>query len=475
MGVTFNPLEGQFDIIKDKASEISIVDSGTYYTGTEVETALQEIGSDIAGLGSTYVPYTGASSDVDLGAYDLEATELRVKGTIDHTITDSSDDLVVTNPNEDKSIFFNLNRGGTTGNLVQMDGNLGLFKVSAFGGIYGVNGLFNIGGSMGMTSITGMVGMNPTLTSNGILVANLVQPTHTTGTSITHIAFYMNPLPTGTSPLNLETIRTVAANHRVGVNDTIKIIAEQGFNRSFFAFGADDTSVNTYRQVTLGGVASIGDFGGFTAATYTEEMITLNGGATRPFGTTSSITQKGLWFKGFGTQTGLISGTDSCYALLADGGTFSFKFDYSANNNALLFGAGEDAGIGYDGADFVIDPQLVGTGSLKLANGGIIAPPDEITATSAGVAASITTLNTEVTTNGDSDLDNVTLANGVSGQIKHIYCVVEGNAADTWKITPATMCGGTQITFSGVGEGCTLIYADNEGWVVTANNGGTIT
>lgn len=109
------------------------------------------------------------------------------------------------------------------------------------------------------------------------------------------------------------------------------------------------------------------------------------------------------------------------------------------------------------------------------SSGNLVATPDEITATSGGVAASVATVNTEVTTNGDSDLDNVTLANGTSGQIKHIYCVAEGNAADTWKITPATMCGGTQITFSGVGEGCTLVYADNEGWVVVANNGGTIT
>jgi hypothetical protein len=105
----------------------------------------------------------------------------------------------------------------------------------------------------------------------------------------------------------------------------------------------------------------------------------------------------------------------------------------------------------------------------------LVALPDEITATDAGVAASVDTVNTEVTTNGDEDLDEVTLVNGVSGQIKHIYCVVEGHANDTWKITPATMCGGTEITFAGVGLGCTLVYADNEGWVVTANNGGTIT
>jgi hypothetical protein len=103
--------------------------------------------------------------------------------------------------------------------------------------------------------------------------------------------------------------------------------------------------------------------------------------------------------------------------------------------------------------------------------------PEEITATSAGVAASLAMVCTEVTTNGDADLDNVTLANGISGQLKHIYCVVLGNVGDTWKITPATMCGGTQITFSAgtAGEGCILRYADNEGWVVVGNNGGVIT
>jgi hypothetical protein len=103
--------------------------------------------------------------------------------------------------------------------------------------------------------------------------------------------------------------------------------------------------------------------------------------------------------------------------------------------------------------------------------------PEEITITSAGVAVSLTTVCTEITTNGDADLDNATLANGISGQLKHIYCVVLGNAGDTWKITPATMVGGSQITFSAgtAGEGCILRYADNEGWCVVGNNGGAIT
>lgn len=122
--------------------------------------------------------------------------------------------------------------------------------------------------------------------------------------------------------------------------------------------------------------------------------------------------------------------------------------------------------VGSDGDPTFSDLTL--TNTLK-------GTPDAITATSEGVAASITTLCTEVTTNGDSDLDNVTLAAGSDGQIKHIYCVVEGNAADTWKITPASMIGGTQITFAGVGEGCSLIYDSGAaGWIVIGNNGGTI-
>ena len=105
----------------------------------------------------------------------------------------------------------------------------------------------------------------------------------------------------------------------------------------------------------------------------------------------------------------------------------------------------------------------------------VIGTPDAITATSDGIAASLETLNTEVTTNDDNDLDIVTLAAGISGQIKHIYCVASF-AGDTWKITPATLLGGTQITFgdNSVGTGCTLVYADNEGWIIVGNNGGTI-
>ena len=169
-------------------------------------------------------------------------------------------------------------------------------------------------------------------------------------------------------------------------------------------------------------------------------------------------------------------GTGSRSIIICDDGDINFDFAHAIQSTPTLFihsnnqSTTQWIGFTHNGTNGVLS---VGTGVLSVP--GLASTPDEIIATSEGVAASLTTTNTEVTTNGDSDLDNVTLANGTSGQVKCIYCVAEGNGADTWKITPATMCGGTQITFSGVGEGCTLVYADNEGWIVTGNNGGTIT
>jgi len=147
-------------------------------------------------------------------------------------------------------------------------------------------------------------------------------------------------------------------------------------------------------------------------------------------------------------------------------GALGFKRNGADNTGMLVFtpykaGSGVDAGT--------IDAD----GMMRLI-GANIGSHDDITATSEGVAASNTTDTTFVTTNGDSDLDNVTLADGIEGQVKHICCIAEGNAADTWKITPANMIGGTQITFAGIGEGC-ILKMYSSGWVVVGNNGGTIT
>ena len=121
--------------------------------------------------------------------------------------------------------------------------------------------------------------------------------------------------------------------------------------------------------------------------------------------------------------------------------------------------------------------RLDGTDGIQSVVFGtsVIATPENITSTSEGVAASLTTVNTNITTNGDSDLDNVTLANGTVGQLKVFAIKAVGNVADSVKITPATMAGGTQITFAAnpLGLGCVMEYT-SAGWVVVGNNGGVI-
>ena len=82
-------------------------------------------------------------------------------------------------------------------------------------------------------------------------------------------------------------------------------------------------------------------------------------------------------------------------------------------------------------------------------------------------ALNITDLITEVTTTGANAL---TLANGSAGQVKIITMIVDGGDGT---LTPATLAGGTTITFADVGDGVVLVYG-TAGWVVVGNNGATI-
>jgi len=144
-------------------------------------------------------------------------------------------------------------------------------------------------------------------------------------------------------------------------------------------------------------------------------------------------------------------------------------------------------GVDVDGALQVnIASSQAATGAVTLAvsnaaanitnTGAVAYTPDSVTSDNAGVAASINTVVTLITTDGDSNEDNVTLADGlVAGQIKHFAVIAAGNAADSIKITPANMAGGSKITFAAdpTGLGCSMVF-DGTNWTVFANNGGTI-
>uniref|UniRef100_A0A6M3IZR9 Uncharacterized protein n=2 Tax=viral metagenome TaxID=1070528 RepID=A0A6M3IZR9_9ZZZZ len=63
-----NPATGELDIVFDKADEIDIDDTGDYFTGTDVETALQEIGSDISTIPPLTADYLVGTLNTSLSA-----------------------------------------------------------------------------------------------------------------------------------------------------------------------------------------------------------------------------------------------------------------------------------------------------------------------------------------------------------------------------------------------------------------------
>jgi hypothetical protein len=163
------------------------------------------------------------------------------------------------------------------------------------------------------------------------------------------------------------------------------------------------------------------------------------------------------------------SGTGARTVEIAGGGTGIKTINIGAAATADVITIGTTTAAGATNI-------LAGTGGIILS-GKCAHTPDAITAVSGGTAASVATVVTEITTNGDMDLDNVTLANGVDGQIKIFAVVAVGDSTDSVKITPASLIGGTQITFSAnpIGLGCQMVYdAGATGWVITGNNGGTV-
>ena len=62
------------------------------------------------------------------------------------------------------------------------------------------------------------------------------------------------------------------------------------------------------------------------------------------------------------------------------------------------------------------------------------------------------------------------LAAGIVGQTKYITMI--STTGGNFVVTPATLNGGTTLTFANDGDACTLLYTDGtNGWSVVGNNG----
>lgn len=318
-----------------------------------------------SGSWTTGVAITGAAQLLQEGVYITFGATTGHTLSASWTITVKGNNLEIRNSNNDNDLLFNVTRnsvaqdfmkivssgksGNTTPTLLLGDGTRAL----------DTNGVLQIKGTNAITGVGVGASMQPTV-QGGNWVMLYGNPTNNT-TSTNMIAFWLTPTVTSVAQ-QVEMFRFQPAAHAAGLNDTLKIIAETGYNRNYFAFAANDASTIAINQIAMGGAISAFD-SGFTLPTFTENMITLTGGLTRSSGTGGSFNQKGIRFVGFGTQSGL-TGSDSVRAIDANGGLFSHRYDYGTNNK-LLFGAGEDAAIGYDGTDFILDTALVGSGVLR--------------------------------------------------------------------------------------------------------------
>jgi hypothetical protein len=243
--------------------------------------------------------------------------------------------------------------------------------------------------------------------------------------------------------------------------------------------------LNSKQATITGGATTI------TASNLTASRALVSDGSGKVGVSTITSAQIGYLS---GTTTNILPLINSKQATITGGATSIVSSNLTASRALISDGSGKvavsstisDTELGYlDGVTSNVQTQLnnritgtttnifanVADTQVMLRSGSTIAGRNlinvtGITATHTGVAAPLDFANIEVTTDGDSDLDNVTLANGLYvGQIINIYCKAVGTSTDTLKITPATPLGFTNILFMGtpLGKGASFVWTAS-GW-----------
>jgi len=127
MPYKFNPFSGNLDLVVNAAEDISIVDAGDYYTGEDVETALQEIG-DGTTLDGRYLKLD-TSNDPLTGTLDMGENNIDNVGDITHDDATASD-WIFRNEGLDKDIYINTNDGGVDTNNIFISGSDNFVKIN---------------------------------------------------------------------------------------------------------------------------------------------------------------------------------------------------------------------------------------------------------------------------------------------------------------------------------------------------------
>jgi hypothetical protein len=176
------------------------------------------------------------------------------------------------------------------------------------------------------------------------------------------------------------------------------------------------------------------------------------------------------------------------YAGDGDGGvSLSFEALHDGTNGIVEIGDGSVTGILRSNGDFDLQIETGNstTGNLTItdgANGNITLTPNgsgkvdianalllsKITTSSGEGAVSVTGNIHEITTTG---ADALTLADGTEGQVLFVVMVTDGGDGT---LTPTNLAGNdTTITFDAVGDAVTLLFTNDE-WYIVGQNGVTV-
>jgi hypothetical protein len=270
------------------------------------------------------------------------------------------------NTNIDKEMIFSINQDGVQKDFLTLDpsGQTPQLVLDGSGVTLDTNGLFRIEGDYNVSTVGVGFAFSPTIQQGNNFVGLFANPTIQGGSNVQ--AFRLAPIISN-SDQSMTGFTLIPSPHVADFNDNIVGMTDGNYNRQFLAFASNDSTTSTITGINWGGPVIMGNFNPNVTinVNYTEKMINLIGGGSRSGFAGGKIEQTGIKLSGFGTQSGLLS-NDFVHALNADGGEFHFAFDYDGSTNAIFLGAGDDAGLGYDGTDLVLDPDLVGSGKVRI-------------------------------------------------------------------------------------------------------------
>ncbi len=322
-------------------------------TGTTPTTSSVVINPRLATLGSALLwlginnsleAYVNDAGIIYAPALYLDATSTQIQ------IYVSANDLYIKNVTQDKDIIFNINDGGTTKDFMKIDASSPMLEIAAgtFAGSTATPIVYVHGDSV--ISTVGIV-LRFVVTNNGAGTAYITygEPSigQATGGKITGHYLVARGVQ-GTSGTHLK------VGYEADI-DMPTMTGTIGGNFTDLGFDVDMSGLMIFPSNASGSNVI---HEGIKISRSAYNVNNLLGGSI------NNLTSYGLYITGWGsvdTTTG-VAGTFTNYAIYVDGGNCFLGSD----NAKWIWGAGGDAGIYFDATDLIIDPDIVGSGIVKI-------------------------------------------------------------------------------------------------------------